>query len=124
MSETSRRRRTAPAKAQTYILFSVAGTTYALPSPQVQHIEMVEHVTPVPNAPAFVEGVVFSRGPGRAGDQPAGAVRLRARRRSTCARAAGRSARRPPASACWPTRRGVHPIPTTVDSSAARRSAA
>ena len=25
-------------------------------------MEMVEHVTPVPNAPAFVEGVVFSRG--------------------------------------------------------------
>jgi chemotaxis signal transduction protein len=28
----------------------------------VLHMEMVEHVTPVPNAPAFVEGVVFSRG--------------------------------------------------------------
>ena len=25
-------------------------------------MEMVEHVTAVPNAPAFVEGVVFSRG--------------------------------------------------------------
>ena len=31
-------------------------------SHQVLHIEMIEHVTPVPNAPAFVEGVVFSRG--------------------------------------------------------------
>ena len=39
------------AKAQTYILFGVAGTTYAVPSPQVQHIEMVEQITPVPNAP-------------------------------------------------------------------------
>ena len=48
--------------AQPYILFCVAGTTYALPSHQVQHIEMVEQVTPVPNAPPFVEGVVFSRG--------------------------------------------------------------
>lgn len=50
------------AAAQTYILFGVAGTTYALKSHDVLHIEMLEHVTPVPNAPAFVEGVVFSRG--------------------------------------------------------------
>ena len=47
---------------QTYILFNVAGSTYAARSQQVLHIEMVEHVTPVPNAPACVEGVVFSRG--------------------------------------------------------------
>jgi len=46
----------------TYILFGVAGTTYAVPSPQVQHIEMVEQITPVPNAAHAVEGVVFSRG--------------------------------------------------------------
>ena len=46
----------------TYILFTVAGTTYAIRSEQVLHIEMVEQVTPVPNAPTFVEGVVFSRG--------------------------------------------------------------
>jgi purine-binding chemotaxis protein CheW len=31
-------------------------------SQQVLHMEMIEHVTPVPNAPHFVEGVVFSRG--------------------------------------------------------------
>ena len=48
--------------ALTYILFTVAGTTYALKSEQVLHMEMLDHVTPVPNAPAFVEGVVFSRG--------------------------------------------------------------
>ena len=47
-----------------YILFSVAGTTYALPSQQVAHVEMVEQITRVPNAPAFVDGVVFSRGQG------------------------------------------------------------
>lgn len=46
----------------TYILFTVAGTTYAVRSHQVLHMEMIEHVTPVPNAPGFVEGVVFSRG--------------------------------------------------------------
>ena len=45
-----------------YILFSVAGTTYALPSHQVRHMEMIEQVTSVPNAAPFVEGVVFSRG--------------------------------------------------------------
>jgi chemotaxis signal transduction protein len=44
------------------VLFNVAGTTYGLPSGQVRHMEMVEQVTPVPNAPPFVEGVVFSRG--------------------------------------------------------------
>jgi purine-binding chemotaxis protein CheW len=45
-----------------YILFGVAGTTYALPSAQVAHVEMVDQITRVPNAPAFVDGVVFSRG--------------------------------------------------------------
>jgi purine-binding chemotaxis protein CheW len=63
MSETSVAvPESAPAATQTYILFGVAGTTYAIKSQQVLHIEMIEHVTPVPNAPAFVEGVVFSRG--------------------------------------------------------------
>lgn len=45
-----------------YVLFELAGTAYAIPSHAVQRMEMVEHVTPVPNAPAFVDGVVFSRG--------------------------------------------------------------
>lgn len=48
--------------ATPYILFEVAGTRYAVKSSDVQHLEMLEHITPVPNAPAFVEGVVFSRG--------------------------------------------------------------
>ena len=56
-----------------YILFIVAGTTYALPSHEVAHVEMVEQITRVPNAPAFVDGVVFSRG------QVVPAVNLRAR---------------------------------------------
>ena len=58
---------------QTYILFGVAGTTYAVLSRDVLHMEMVEHVTAVPNAPVFVEGVVFSRG------QVVPVVNLRAR---------------------------------------------
>ena len=45
-----------------YIIFSVAGTSYAIASQDVAHVEMVEEVTRVPNAPHFVDGVVFSRG--------------------------------------------------------------
>ena len=56
-----------------YILFSVAGTSYALPSAQVAHVEMVDQVTRVPNAPPFVDGVVFSRG------QVVPAINMRAR---------------------------------------------
>jgi purine-binding chemotaxis protein CheW len=48
--------------ADTYILFEIAGTTYAVPSNAVQQLEMIEHITPVPNSTAAVEGVVFSRG--------------------------------------------------------------
>lgn len=56
-----------------YILFTVAGTAYALPSQDVAHVEMVEQITRVPNAPPFVDGVVFSRG------QVVPAINLRAR---------------------------------------------
>ena len=56
-----------------YILFTVAGTSYALPSQDVAHVEMVEQITRVPNAPAFVDGVVFSRG------QVVPAINMRAR---------------------------------------------
>jgi purine-binding chemotaxis protein CheW len=56
-----------------FILFTVAGTTYALRSTEVAHVEMVEQVTPVPNAADFVDGVVFSRG------QVVPALNLRAR---------------------------------------------
>jgi len=48
--------------ADTFILFTVAGTTYALRSRDVAHVEMVEQMTAVPNAAAFIDGVVFSRG--------------------------------------------------------------
>ncbi|HEY1376113.1 MAG TPA: chemotaxis protein CheW [Gemmataceae bacterium] len=50
------------ATAESYVLFDLAGTAYAVPSRVVQRLEMVEQVTPVPNAPPFVDGVVFSRG--------------------------------------------------------------
>lgn len=45
-----------------YIVFTVAGTTYALPSAEVGHVELVENITRVPNAAHYVDGVVFSRG--------------------------------------------------------------
>lgn len=44
-----------------FILFVLAGTTYGILSHQVQQIEMIDKITPVPNAPPFVEGVVFCR---------------------------------------------------------------
>jgi purine-binding chemotaxis protein CheW len=47
---------------ENYIVFTVAGTTYALSSTEVAHVELVENVTSVPNAPAYIDGVVFSRG--------------------------------------------------------------
>jgi purine-binding chemotaxis protein CheW len=58
---------------ETFILFTVAGTTYAIRSRDVAHVEMIEQVTAVPNAAAFVDGVVFSRG------QVVPALNLRAR---------------------------------------------
>ena len=60
-------------RSDLFILFAVAGTTYALPSHVVAHIEMVQQVTRVPNAPPYIDGVVFSRG------QVVPAVNLRAR---------------------------------------------
>ena len=44
------------------MLFELAGSVYGVPSQSVQHIEMFEHVTLVPNANPAIDGVVFSRG--------------------------------------------------------------
>jgi purine-binding chemotaxis protein CheW len=46
----------------TYIIFELADAAYAVSSEHVQHVEMLEHVTPVPNTAPAVDGVVFSRG--------------------------------------------------------------
>ena len=48
--------------AETYILFELGEATYGVQSKEVLHIDMLEHITPVPNAAASVDGVVFSRG--------------------------------------------------------------
>jgi purine-binding chemotaxis protein CheW len=45
-----------------YVVFDVAGTSYGIPTGQVRHIEMLEHVSLVPNANPAIDGVVFSRG--------------------------------------------------------------
>lgn len=59
--------------SDSYILFELAGTTYALRSDDIVQLEMVGRLTPVPNAPSFVEGVISLRG------QVIPAVSLRAR---------------------------------------------
>lgn len=46
----------------TYIVFELESAAYAVSSAHVQHIDMLEHITPVPNTAAAVDGVVFSRG--------------------------------------------------------------
>ena len=48
--------------AEAFVLFELAGTTYGVRSRFVQQMEMVEHITPVPNAAPAVEGVVLARG--------------------------------------------------------------
>ena len=47
---------------ESYILFELDDAAYAVRSDHVQHVEMLEHVTPVPNTAPAVDGVVFSRG--------------------------------------------------------------
>ncbi len=49
-------------EAEAFILFELNQTTYGIRSQYVQQIEMVEQVTPVPNAASAIEGVVFARG--------------------------------------------------------------
>ena len=47
---------------ETYILCDVSGTTYALRSAEIEQLEMVGQLTPVPNAPDCVDGVTSVRG--------------------------------------------------------------
>ncbi|RME07082.1 MAG: chemotaxis protein CheW [Anaerolineae bacterium] len=48
--------------SEPYILFQLAGATYAVPSAQVLQVAMIENITRLPNAPDFVDGVVHLRG--------------------------------------------------------------
>jgi purine-binding chemotaxis protein CheW len=47
---------------ETYILFELAGAVYGVCSRDVLHVDMLDHITPVPNSARAVLGVVFSRG--------------------------------------------------------------
>lgn len=47
---------------ENFILFELNKTTYAVKSLLVKQMEMLEQVTPVPNAPDYIDGIVFSRG--------------------------------------------------------------
>lgn len=47
---------------ESFILFEIAGAAYAVPSGQVEMVEMIESITRVPNAPDFLEGVTAVRG--------------------------------------------------------------
>lgn len=49
-------------ESEPYVLFEIASTTYGLRTKDVQHMELVDRITPVPNTSTAVEGVVFSRG--------------------------------------------------------------
>lgn len=48
--------------SEPFILFDLAGATYGVRSREIQQLEMIGSVTPVPNSPAFVDGVVSVRG--------------------------------------------------------------
>jgi purine-binding chemotaxis protein CheW len=50
------------AGAESYVLCELAGTTYALRSDDIEQLEMIGQLTPVPNAPEFVDGVTSVRG--------------------------------------------------------------
>lgn len=47
---------------QAFVVFEIGSSSYAIPSELVERLEILEKVTPVPNAPPGVEGIVSSRG--------------------------------------------------------------
>ncbi|MBN2806325.1 MAG: chemotaxis protein CheW [Prolixibacteraceae bacterium] len=47
---------------ENFILFELNNTTYAVKSLLVKQMEMIDEITPVPNAPEYIDGIVFSRG--------------------------------------------------------------
>jgi purine-binding chemotaxis protein CheW len=48
--------------SEPFILFEIGKTTYGISSKLVQQMEIVDEITPIPNAPDYVEGVILSRG--------------------------------------------------------------
>lgn len=50
------------ALGESFVLCELAGTTYALPSAAIEQLDIPGGVTPVPNVPAFVDGITSIRG--------------------------------------------------------------
>ena len=100
--------------ADSYVLCELAGTTYALRSDDIEQLEMVGRLTPVPNAPAFVDGVDVGARARHSGHQPARAFRFRARA-ARSAQPAGRRPRRRtyPSDSSSTTRASSPPFPPT-----------
>jgi purine-binding chemotaxis protein CheW len=48
--------------SESFVLFELSGSTWGVRSEAVQWVEMAGHVTAVPNALPFVEGVILTRG--------------------------------------------------------------
>lgn len=48
--------------AEPYVLFELGQCTYGVASRELEHMEMVGTITPVPDAAPFVAGITFSRG--------------------------------------------------------------
>jgi purine-binding chemotaxis protein CheW len=51
-----------PGQSASFVLFEVSGSTWGVRSEAVQSVEMAGHVTAVPNALPFVEGITLTRG--------------------------------------------------------------
>jgi purine-binding chemotaxis protein CheW len=51
-----------PTPSESFVLFELSGSTWGVRSQAVQWVEMAGHVTAVPNALPFVEGVTLTRG--------------------------------------------------------------
>jgi purine-binding chemotaxis protein CheW len=45
-----------------FVLFELAGNTFGVRSQAVQSVEMVDHITVIPNSVPFLEGLTFTRG--------------------------------------------------------------
>ena len=51
-----------PGQSASFVLFEVSGSTWGVQSEAVKSVEMAGHVTAVPNALPFVEGITLTRG--------------------------------------------------------------
>jgi purine-binding chemotaxis protein CheW len=49
-------------QTERYVLFTLAGSRYAVPVPSILEIGRLPHITPVPNVPTWVRGVINLRG--------------------------------------------------------------